>query len=63
MWLVQLALRRPYTFVILSLLILIFGVSSIVTTPVDILPDIDIPIVSAIWTYNGLGADSRAGEE
>jgi len=60
MWLVRLALRRPYTFVILSLLIFILGVSSIVTTPVDILPDIDIPIVSVIWTYNGLAADDMS---
>ena len=60
MWLVRLALRRPYTFVILSLLIFILGVSSIVTTPVDILPEIDIPIVSVIWTYNGLAADDMS---
>jgi multidrug efflux pump subunit AcrB len=60
MWLVKLALRRPYTFVILSLLIFIFGVSSIITTPVDILPEIDIPIVSVIWTYNGLAADDMS---
>ena len=58
MWLVRLALRRPYTFAILSLLIFILGVGSIVTTPVDILPEIDIPIVSVIWTYNGLAASS-----
>lgn len=60
MWLVRLALRRPYTFVILSLLIFILGVSSIVTTPVDILPEINIPIVSVIWTYNGLAADDMS---
>src|SRR5277367_2005019 len=60
MWLVRLALRRPYTVVILALLIFIFGVSSIVTTPVDILPDINIPIVSVIWTYNGLSADDMS---
>ena len=60
MWLVRLALRRPYTFVILSLLIFIFGVSSIVTTPIDILPEINIPIVSVIWTYNGLDADDMS---
>ena len=60
MGLVRLALRRPYTVVILSLLIFIFGVSSIVTTPVDILPDINIPIVSVIWTYNGLSADDMS---
>src|SRR3984885_882092 len=60
MWLVRLALRRPYTFVILSLLIFIFGTSSIVTTPIDILPEIDIPIVSVIWTYNGLAAEDMS---
>jgi CzcA family heavy metal efflux pump len=60
MWLVRLALRRPYTFVIISLLIFIFGVSSIATTPVDILPEINIPIVSVIWTYNGLAADDMS---
>jgi multidrug efflux pump subunit AcrB len=60
MWLVRLALRRPYTFVVLSLLILILGVSSIVKTPVDILPEINIPIVSVIWTYNGLSADDMS---
>ena len=60
MGLVRLALRRPYTVVILSLLIFIFGVSSIVTTPVDVVPEIDIPIVSVIWTYNGLAADDMS---
>lgn len=60
MWLVQLALRRPYTFVIISLLILIAGLTSIVTTPTDILPEINIPIVSVIWTYNGLDADDMS---
>ena len=57
MWLVRLALRRPYTFAILSLLIFILGVGSIVTTPVDISPEIDILIVSVIWTYNDLASD------
>jgi CzcA family heavy metal efflux pump len=60
MWLVRLALLRPYTFVIIALLIFIFGVTSIVTTPVDILPEINIPIVSIIWTYNGLDADDMS---
>jgi CzcA family heavy metal efflux pump len=60
MWLVRLALQRPYTFVIVSLLIFIFGVSAIVTTPVDILPEINIPIVSIIWTYNGLDANDMS---
>jgi CzcA family heavy metal efflux pump len=60
MWLVSLALRRPYTFVIIALLIFIFGVAAIVTTPTDILPEINIPIVSIIWTYNGLDADDMS---
>jgi multidrug efflux pump subunit AcrB len=60
MWLVRVALRRPYTFVIVALLILISGLTSIVTTPTDILPDINIPIVSVIWTYNGLDADNMS---
>src|SRR5260370_26328025 len=60
MWIVRFALKRPYTFVIVALLIAIFGVSSIVTTPTDILPDINIPIVSVIWTYSGLDADDMS---
>jgi multidrug efflux pump subunit AcrB len=60
MWLVRVALRRPYTFVIVALLILISGLTSIATTPTDILPEINIPIVSVIWTYNGLDADNMS---
>src|ERR1700729_3992984 len=60
MWLESLALRRPYTVVIIALLILFFGVSSVVTTPTDILPDINIPMVSVIWTYNGMDADDMS---
>jgi multidrug efflux pump subunit AcrB len=54
MWVVRLALRRPYTFVVMAILILAFGVISISHTPTDIFPDIDIPVVSIIWNYNGL---------
>jgi multidrug efflux pump subunit AcrB len=54
MWIVRLALRRPYTFVVMSLLILIMGGLAIFRTPADIFPTIDIPVVSIIWTYNGL---------
>jgi multidrug efflux pump subunit AcrB len=57
MWIVRFALQRPYTFVIVAVLIAIFGISAILTTPTDILPDIDIPIVSVIWTYSGMDAD------
>ncbi len=54
MWIVRLALRRPYTFVVVALLILILGISAVVTTPKDIFPSINIPVVSVIWTYAGL---------
>src|SRR6266699_5938535 len=54
MWIVRLALRRPYTFVVMALLIAILGGAAIVTMPVDIFPYIDIPIVSIVWQYNGL---------
>src|SRR6202163_1771759 len=54
MWIVRLALRRPYTFVVMSILILILGGLAIVRTPTDIFPNIDIPVVSIIWNYNGL---------
>ncbi len=60
MWIVRFALQRPYTFVIVAALIAIFGVAAILTTPTDILPDIDIPIVSVIWTYSGLDADDMS---
>ena len=54
MWIVRLALRRPYTFVVMSILIVIMGGLAIVRTPTDIFPNIDIPVVSIIWNYNGL---------
>src|SRR3954453_12507385 len=54
MWIVRLALRRPYTFVIMSLLIAVLGVMSIVSMPTDIFPAIDIPVISVIWSYGGL---------
>jgi multidrug efflux pump subunit AcrB len=57
MWIVKLALRRPYTFVVMSLAILLLGIAAIVTMPVDIFPSIDIPVVSVIWTYNGISPD------
>ncbi len=54
MWIVRLALRRPYTFVVMSILIVIMGGLAILRTPTDIFPNIDIPVVSIIWSYNGL---------
>ena len=57
MWIVRLALKRPYTFVVVSLLVMIFGIGFITTMPKDIFPNINIPVVSLIWTYNGLPAE------
>ena len=54
MWIVRLALRRPYTFVVVAILILIMGMIAIFRTPTDIFPNINIPVVSIIWNYNGL---------
>src|SRR5258706_6154055 len=54
MWIVRLALRRPYTFAVLSMLIAIIGGLAIVTMPVDIFPKIDIPVISIVWTYGSL---------
>src|ERR1700738_847596 len=54
MWIVQVALKRPYTFIVLALLIAIFGSLSALRTPTDIFPKINIPVVSVVWTYSGL---------
>jgi multidrug efflux pump subunit AcrB len=60
MWIVRLALRRPYTFVVFALLILILGVFSILSMPTDIFPNIDIPVVTVVWNYNGLSPEQMA---
>ncbi|MDP9040056.1 MAG: efflux RND transporter permease subunit [Acidobacteriota bacterium] len=57
MWIVRLALRRPYTFVVLSLLLLMVGPVVMLRTPVDIFPEIDLPVVSVIWNYAGLSPE------
>ncbi len=57
MWIVRLALRRPYTFVVMAILIALVGGVSIATMPVDIFPYIDIPVVSVVFTYNGLSPE------
>jgi len=54
MWIVRLALRRPYTFVVMALLIAVMGGLSIVSMPADIFPKINIPVISVIWTYGNL---------
>ena len=57
MWIVQLALKRPYTFVVVALLIALLGIAAITTMPVDIFPYIDIPVVSVVWQYGGLSPE------
>ena len=54
MWIVRIALRRPYTFVVMSMLIVILGIATILRMPTDIFPDIDIPVISVVWNYTGL---------
>ncbi|MBV8319385.1 MAG: efflux RND transporter permease subunit, partial [Hyphomicrobiales bacterium] len=58
---VLIALRRPYTFVVLAILIAIFGSRAILRTPTDIFPNIDMPVVAAVWTYNGLTPEDMSG--
>ncbi len=60
MWIVALALRRPYTFVVMALLIIILTPLTISRTPVDIFPEINIPVVSIIWNYTGLSPQEMA---
>ena len=61
MWVVQIALRRPYTFVVFSFLIAIFGALAALRTPTDIFPNINIPVVSVVWTYTGLLPNDMSG--
>jgi CzcA family heavy metal efflux pump len=60
MWIVRLALRRPYTFVVVALLLLILGPIVILNTPTDIFPNINIPVVSILWNYQGLNPDDMS---
>jgi multidrug efflux pump subunit AcrB len=60
MWIVKLALRRPLTFIVLAILIMLLGVFSILRTPTDIFPNIKIPVVAAVWKYTGLSPDEMA---
>ena len=57
MWIVQLALRRPYTFIVMALLLVLLSPFVLLRTPTDIFPVINIPVVSIIWQYNGLSSD------
>ena len=60
MWIVRLALRRPYTFAVLALVLLILGPLVAVTTPTDIFPNIDIPVVAMVWQYTGMSPEQMA---
>ncbi|MEH2240026.1 efflux RND transporter permease subunit [Nostoc sp.] len=60
MWIVKIALRLPYTFAIAALMIVILGVVTIFSTPVDIFPAINIPVVSVVWTYTGTTSEEMA---
>ncbi|WP_250453329.1 efflux RND transporter permease subunit [Caballeronia sp. ATUFL_M2_KS44] len=60
MWIVNVALKRPYTFIVMAIMILLATPFVLLTTPVDVLPEIDIPVVSIIWNYTGLSAEDIA---
>src|ERR1700759_102561 len=60
MWIVRLALKRPYTFIVMALLIVVLGAVAIVRMPIDIFPEIDIPVVSVIWSYSGISPEEMA---
>jgi multidrug efflux pump subunit AcrB len=60
MWIVRLAIRRPYTFVVASILIVILGMFAILRTPTDIFPSIDIPVIAINWSYTGLSPEEMS---
>jgi multidrug efflux pump subunit AcrB len=60
MWIVRLALRRPYTFAVFAILLLLIGAFSILSMPTDIFPNINIPVVSVVWQFSGLSAEEMA---
>ncbi len=60
MWIVRIALQRPYTFIVLALLIVLLGVFTILRTATDIFPNIRIPVVAAVWSYTGLPPDEMS---
>ena len=59
-WLIRIALQRPYTFIVLGILILLIGPLAILRTPIDIFPGINLPVISVIWTYNGMPPDEMS---
>src|SRR6202047_4236023 len=61
MWIVRVALDRPYTFIVLALLILLMSPVVILRTPTDIFPNIDIPVIAVAWQYTGLNPEELEG--
>ncbi|MES1261313.1 MAG: efflux RND transporter permease subunit [Acidobacteriota bacterium] len=61
MWIVRIALARPYTFIVLALLIILISPLVILRTPTDIFPNIDIPVIASVWTYTGMNAEQMEG--
>src|SRR5215469_8676240 len=59
-WIVKVALQRPYTFIVFALVIVLLGGLSILRTPTDIFPNIPIPVVATVWNYSGLSPDDMA---
>jgi multidrug efflux pump subunit AcrB len=57
MWIVRLALRRPYTFVVMAIAIVLLGIFAILRMPTDIFPEVDIPVVAVIWRYDGMSPE------
>ena len=60
MWIVALALRRPYTFIVMALVIIILTPITVLLMPTDIFPEIDIPVVSVVWFYTGMAPQEMA---
>jgi multidrug efflux pump subunit AcrB len=60
MWIVRLAMRKPYTFAVASVLILLFGIASILSMPVDVFPAINLPVITVLWQYSGITPDDMA---
>ena len=60
MWIVRLALRRPYTFIVMAILIAVLGAISALNTPTDVFPYINIPVAGVIWSYTGMSPDDMA---
>src|SRR4051794_22291599 len=61
MWIVRLALRRPYTFVVMAMAIVLLGLVAIFRMPTDIFPEVDIPVISVVWQYPGMSPSEMEG--